>query len=132
MPPQAILLLDYVNNFSVHTSYFQSYKHDLFLGFPSKLRLFLVWGGVAFFRATHAAYGGSQTRGQIGAVATRLHHSQSNARSIQATSTTYTSAQGKAGSLTHQGRPGIKPASSQILVTFVSTESQWELQVESF
>ena len=33
------------------------------------------------FRATHTAYGGSQTRGQIGAVAAGLHHSRSNARS---------------------------------------------------
>ena len=34
-----------------------------------------------FFRATPVAYGGSQPRGQIGAVATALHHSHSNARS---------------------------------------------------
>ena len=33
------------------------------------------------FRATPAAYGGSQARGQTGAVAAGLHHSHSNARS---------------------------------------------------
>ena len=33
------------------------------------------------FRATPAAYGGSQARGQIGAVAARVHHSHSNLRS---------------------------------------------------
>ena len=30
-----------------------------------------------FFRATHAAYGGSQNRDPIGAVAASLHHSHS-------------------------------------------------------
>ena len=30
------------------------------------------------FRATHAAYEGSQVRGQIGATAAGLHHSHSN------------------------------------------------------
>ena len=32
----------------------------------------------SLFRATSMAYGGSQTRGRIGAVAAGLHHSQSN------------------------------------------------------
>ena len=51
----------------------------------------LVWGQLAhwecksgyfwLFRAIPEAYGGSQTRGQIGAVATGLHHSHSYARS---------------------------------------------------
>ena len=40
-------------------------------------RLFL--GGL--FRATPMAYGGSQARGQIGAVAARLHHSYSHSGS---------------------------------------------------
>ena len=43
-------------------------------------------------------------------VATGLHHSHSNA-----------------GSLTHQARPGIKPASSLMLVRLISAEPQWEL-----
>ena len=34
------------------------------------------------FRTTPTAYGGSQPRGPIGAVAAGLHHSQSNARSL--------------------------------------------------
>ena len=33
---------------------------------------------VCFFRAAFAAYGGSQARGQIGAVAASLRHSHSN------------------------------------------------------
>ena len=45
-----------------------------------------------FFRATPTAYGGSQARGQIGAVAPGIHHqSHSHARS-----------------LTHWARPGIQ------------------------
>ena len=46
------------------------------------------------FRATPAAYGGSQARDPIGATA------YSNAR-IQATSATYSTAHSNAGSLTH-------------------------------
>ena len=43
---------------------------------------FFFWSFVfCLFRATPAAYGGSQARGLIGAVATGLHHSHSNARS---------------------------------------------------
>ena len=34
-----------------------------------------------FFRAVLAAYGGSQSRGQIGAVAASVHHSHSDAGS---------------------------------------------------
>ena len=46
---------------------------------------------------------------------------------IQAMSATYTAAHGNAGSLTHWARPGIEPASSLILVRFVSAEPWWEL-----
>ena len=35
-----------------------------------------------FSRAAHTAYGGSQARGQIGAVAAGLYHSHSNAGSL--------------------------------------------------
>ena len=41
------------------------------------LRIFFFFF-VFFFRATLTAYGGSQARGQIGAVAADLHHSHSN------------------------------------------------------
>jgi len=40
---------------------------------------------------------------------------------------TYTTAHGNARSLTLWARPGIEPASSWILVGFISTEPQWEL-----
>ena len=57
------------------------------------------------------AYGGSQARGRIGAVAASLHNSHSNA-----------------GSLTHWARPGIEPATSWFLIGFVSATPWWELQ----
>ena len=63
------------------------------------------------------AYGGSQARGQIGAIATGLHHSDSNARSELCLH------------LTHCVGLGIKPASLWILVRFVSSEPQWELPI---
>ena len=47
---------------------------------------------------------------------------------IQGATVTYTTAHSNAGSLTHWPRPGIKPASSQILVRFISAEPWWELQ----
>ena len=46
---------------------------------------------------------------------------------IWAASATYTTAHGKARSLTHWARPGIEPASSWILVGFITTEPWWEL-----
>ena len=41
----------------------------------------LFFFSFCLFRATPTAYGGSQAMGPIGAVATGLHHSHSNARS---------------------------------------------------
>ena len=63
-----------------------------------------------FFRATPTAYGGFQARGRIGGTAACLHHSYGNTES-----------------LTPRARPGIEPASSWILVGFVSAVPQWEL-----
>ena len=40
--------------------------------------LFILFYFFAFSRAVPAAYGGSQARGRIGAVAAGLHHSHSN------------------------------------------------------
>ena len=42
-------------------------------------------------------------------------------------SATYTTAHSNAGSLSQQAKPGIKPASSWILVRFINTEPQWDL-----
>ena len=56
------------------------------------------------------AYGGSQARRRIRDTAAGLHHSQSNT-----------------GSLIYRVRPGTEPASSWVLVRFVTTEPRWEL-----
>ena len=95
-------------------------------------RLFQKAGEVElpFWGAAPASYGGSQARGLMGAVATSLHHSYSNAGSA-----TYTTAQGNTRSLTHQARLGMEPATSWFLVAFVSTAPRRELlnyTLESF
>ena len=66
------------------------------------------------FRAAPSAYGSSQDRGRNGATADGLHCSHAMLD----------------GSLNHWARSGIKPASSWILVGFVSAEPQWELLVK--
>ena len=52
------------------------------------------------FRAAPTAYGNSQARGRIRAVAASLYHS-SQQLGIRATSATYTTAHSNAGSLIH-------------------------------
>ena len=71
--------------------------------------LFVLFFVFCLFRATPVAYGGSQARGCIGAVAADLLHSHSNARS-----------------LTHWAKPGSGPASLGMVVRFVYTEPQWK------
>ena len=51
---------------------------------------------------------------------------------IWAVSVTYTTAHGNTRSLTHWSRPGIEPASSWMLVRFVSTEPRQELLMSAF
>ena len=63
------------------------------------------------FRAAPTAYGVSQARGLIRAVAAGLHHSSGNA-----------------GPLTHWSRPGIEPMSSWMLVGSLTSEPRRELQ----
>ena len=70
------------------------------------------------FKAASVTYGSSRARGWIGAATASLGHSHSNR--IWAVSSTYTSVSGNAGSLTHWARPGIEPASSWILVGFLT------------
>ena len=96
---------------------------DVMLGFF----VCLFWFGFVFclFGTTPTAYGGSQARGPIGAVAAGLCQSHSNARSEPCL--TYTTVHGNARSLTHWMRPGIEPATSWFLVRFVSTEPWQEL-----
>ena len=72
-----------------------------------------------FFRAATAAYGSSQARSWIGATAAGLHY-------------LHDTDHGNTRSLTHWARPGIKLTSLWILVRFVTTKPQWELQIYPF
>ena len=83
-------------------------EYGVFL--PSKFYLPESFFFFCLFRAILAAYGGSQARGQIRAVAARLHHISQQCRI-----------------LTHWARTGIKPTSSWILVRGISAEPQLEL-----
>ena len=78
-----------------------------------------------FFRAAPMAYGGSQPRGLIRAVAAGLHHSHSNARSEPRLWPTPSSR--KRRILNPWAKPGIKPTTSWFLVRFVSPAPWWEL-----
>ena len=78
------------------------------------------------FRVIPVAYGNSQARGQIGAAVASLPYSHSG---IWAVSVTYTTDHSNTESLTHWLRPGMEPASSWILLGFVTTEPQWELYI---
>ena len=69
--------------------------------------------------AISEAYGGSQARGLIGAVAAGPMP-EPQKLGIRAVSATYGTAHGNARSLTHCARPGIEPATSWFLVGFVN------------
>ena len=73
---------------------------------------FLVF---CLFRATPVAYGSSQARGPIGAIAASLSHSHGNT-----------------GSLTHWARSGVELTTSWFLVRFVSTTPWRELPFYSY
>ena len=77
-------------------------------------------------RASPVAYGSSQDKGPIGASAPSLYHSHSNSGSKPHLRPTLT-APDNAGSPTHCARPGIEPASSGMLVGFVTAEPWREL-----
>ena len=92
---------------------------------PSHMHICSVY--VCLFRGIPMAYGGSQTRGQIGDVVTGRPTPQPQQHLTPAASATYTTAHSSAGSLTHWVRPGIKPVSSWILVRFVSICFPWAM-----
>ena len=72
----------------------------------SPLQILFFWGGrgsFCLFWASPEAYGSSQARGLIGAIAAGLNHSHSNAKPSHTTAhnnTAYTTAHTNAGSLT--------------------------------
>ena len=69
-----------------------------------------VWS-FCLFRATPAAYGGSQTRGLIRAVATSLRHSHIRYKSV-----TYTTAHGNAGSVPQGSYPQARDPTCNFMV----------------
>ena len=73
---------------------------------------------------THGIWS-SQARGWIGAATVGLCHSHSNPDPCLVFDIDI--AHSNARSLTQWVRPGIEPASSWILVRFVTTEPQWDL-----
>ena len=83
--------------------------------------IFLSFFFFALCRAASSAYGGSQARGPIRAVATGPRQSQSHSNvGSEPASATYTTAHVNARSLTHRARPGTKPATSWFLVGSVN------------
>ena len=74
------------------------------------------------FRAAPVAYGGSQARGKKKKNQSCICQPtpQPQQHQVQAASSTYTTAHGNAGSLTHWARPGIEPVSSWMLVRFAN------------
>ena len=98
-----------------------------------KLNTVFLFCFVSFFTATPVACGSSQARGQIGAAA--AGHSHSNTRSkLHLQPTPQLTA--TPDPLTYLARPGIKPASSGILVRFLTlwatTGTPWTLVFFSF
>ena len=71
------------------------------------------------FRAEPASYWSSQSE-ELNWSSSCQPTPQPQQCRIQAISVTYTTAHGKAGSLTHWERPGIEPTSSWILVRFLT------------
>ena len=78
-----------------------------------------TWFLGGFFRATPAAYRGSQARGSNQSCSCRPMP-QSQQRGIWAASMTYTTAHGNVRSLTQWTRPGMEPATSWLLAGFVN------------
>ena len=108
--PPSFLSFFLPSSLSLSLSFFLSFFFFLFL-----------------FRVVPTAYGYSKARGENGVTAASLHHSHSKT-GIWAMSVTYTTVHSNSWSPTHWVRPGIEPASSWILVRFISTVPQWKLQ----
>ena len=83
-----------------------------------------------FFFGGSVSHEGSQARSLIEATAAGLCHSHSNAGSEPRL--WHSTAHGNAGSLIHWVRPGIELSTSWLLVRFISTVPQQELQSLNF
>ena len=92
---------------------------NYFFGFLFCFVLFSFFFFFLFFNAAPAAFGSSQTKGQIEA-AIFQPIPQTQQHLIRAASTTYTTACSNVGSLSYSGRPGFKYASSQTLCQVIN------------
>ena len=114
-----------IQNFKDYTTFIVIIKYWLHFPwrtiYPCSLfyYLFIYLFSFCLFRAAPVAYGSSQARGGIGAVAASLWP-QPQQCTIWAVSLTYTTAHGSTGSLTHWARPGIEHASSWMLIGFIN------------
>ena len=100
--------------FPIFLSNFYFYFSNIYLF----IYLFLL------FRASSVAYGSSQARGLIAAIAAGLHHSHSNIRSEPSLWPTQLKAMPNP---THWAKPGIKPSTLWFLVRFISPSPQQDL-----
>ena len=105
-----------------------SFLFFLSVSFTSFLSFFSFFSFVLSFLAAPTAYGNSQGRDWIRAVAAGLGlcHSHSNVGSLPCLQP-YTTAHGDARFLTHWVRLGNQPVLSWMLVGFVTAEPQWKL-----
>ena len=87
---------------------------------PNSLSYILFFFFFFPFQVALMAYGSSQARGPIRAVAAGLRHTTATAHGTQTMSANYTPAHGNMGFLTHWVRSGIEPASSWILVGLIT------------
>ena len=117
--------------FSIYSIISSAYNDNFISSFPIwtpflSLSSFLSYFLTFFQGFPPTAYGSSQSRGWLEAVATSLCHSH-KITVKWASSSTYTSAHGNTKSLTHWVRLGTEPESLWVLVRFVSTERKREL-----
>ena len=113
---------------SQHSSYYISFSHKLkpfsafvYLNFP--VFFFCLFVLFCFLRSSYRRFPGQGSNWSYSCQPTP----QPQQCQIQAISVTYTTAHGNTRSLTHLAKPGVKPASSWILVRFITTELEQKL-----
>ena len=102
----------------------QRFKREIALTLTTEFYLFIYFG---HFKVASMTYGSSQARGSHQGCSFQPTP-QPQQRRVHAASATSTTVHGNAGSLTRCVRPGMEHASSWILVRFVTTAPQQELQ----
>ena len=106
----------------------QAWKDSKYIPFLTgkKTWIYLIFFFFCLFRATHMTYGSSQARDWIWAAVAGLHHSHSKIGFYLSPVCDLHH------SSWHWVGPGIKPASSWILIGFITAEPQWEYLPENW